>query len=83
MSGCIYNVDTGLAAMVIVPFDRSTLRQNRDAAFFFQIVRIHCAFFDALVVAESTGLTEKLIDKGGFAMIDVGDNRYIAKRHIL
>ncbi len=58
----------------IVPFDRCALGKNGDAAFFFEVVRIHGAFFDALVVAEGARLTKQLVNKGGFAVIDVRDD---------
>jgi hypothetical protein len=66
---------------MIVPLDARALGEDRDAALFFEIVRIHCALFDALVVAESAGLTEKLIDERGLTMVDVGDDRHVAEAH--
>jgi hypothetical protein len=65
----------------IFPFDAGALGKNRDAAFFFEIVRIHCAFFNALIVAEGAGLAEKLVNQRGFAVVNVRDNRDIAKGH--
>src|SRR3546814_17410111 len=63
------------------PFDAGAFRKDRDPAFFFEIVRIHRAFFDTLVVAKGPRLAEQLVDEGGFSMIDVGDNGNIAQRH--
>ncbi len=63
---------------VAVPFDRGRLRQNRDPAFLLQVVGIHRALFHALVVAEGPGLTEKLVNQRGLAVVDVGDDRHIA-----
>ena len=62
-----------------VPLDAGALCKDRDPAFFFQVVRIHRAFFHALVFAEGAGLAEKLIDKSGLAMVDVGDDRHVAQ----
>src|SRR3546814_3712978 len=62
------------------PFDAGAFRTDRDSAFFFEIVRIHRAFFDTLVVAKGPRLAEQLVDAGGFSMIDVGDNGTIAQR---
>ena len=62
-----------------VPFDAGALGENGDPAFFFQIVRIHRAFFDALVVAEGARLAEELVDKSGLAVVDVGDDRHVAQ----
>jgi len=66
-----------------VPFDRGGLRQNGDAAFLFQVGRVHGALFDALVVAEGAGLAEKLVDERGLAMVDVRDDRDITQGHVL
>jgi hypothetical protein len=63
------------------PLDRGRLRQNGDAALLFEIVGIHRALFDALVLTERAGLAEELIDEGGLAVIDVRDDRNIAKAH--
>ena len=66
-----------------LPLDRGALRENGDAALFFEVVRIHRALFDALVVAEGAGLAEKLVDERGLAMIDVRNDRHVAKAHII
>ena len=79
MAGRIDDIDARFASF---PFDLSAFRQNRDPAFFFEVVRIHRALFNALVVAESARLAEKLVNKGGFAMIDVRDDGDITQRHL-
>jgi hypothetical protein len=63
------------------PLDRSALRQNGDPAFLFQVVGIHRTLFHALVVAEGAGLAEELVDERGLAVVDVGDDRHVAKGH--
>jgi hypothetical protein len=75
VSGGVDDVDPGA-----FPFDRGALGQNGDAAFFFEVVRIHRALFDPLIVAESAGLAEQLVNQRGLAMVDVGDDRDIAQR---
>src|SRR3546814_10628210 len=50
------------------PFDRGAFGEDRDPAFFFEIVRIHRAFVDALVVTEGAGLAKELIDERGLAV---------------
>ena len=76
MAGRVDDVDAG-----VLPVDRGRLGENGDAAFLFEVVRIHGAFGDALVFAERAGLTEELIDQGGFPMVDVRDDRDIADVH--
>ena len=66
----------------ILPHDRGRLGQNGDAALLFQIVGIHDAFDDALVVAERAGLLQEAVDKSGLAVIDVRDDRDIAELHL-
>jgi hypothetical protein len=54
--------------------DRGILRENRDAAFTLELVAVHGAFGDALVVSERTALMEQRIDERGLPVIDVGDD---------
>ena len=61
-----------------VPFDRGALGKNGDAPFALQFVAVHGPFSDLLVVAEGAGLTEQHVDQGGLAVVDVGDDGYIA-----
>ncbi len=74
VAGGVDDVDAGA-----VPVDAGALGQDGDPAFLFQVVGIHRPLFHALVVAESAGLTEQLVDQGGLAMVDVGNDRHIAK----
>ena len=64
-----------------VPFNRCRFGENRNAALTLQIVAIHGAFGHCLVLAESTGLFEKFVNKGRFAVVNVGDDRNIAHIH--
>ena len=61
--------------------DRGRLGENGDAALVFEIVGIHGALGDALVVAEGAGLLEQLVDERGLAMVDVRDDRDISQFH--
>ena len=76
MAGRVNNVDAH-----IFPDDGRGLRQNRDAALFFQLVGIHDALDDALIVAERAGLLQELVHQSGFAMVNVRDDRDIAEFH--
>ena len=78
----------GVSTMLIrvspaVPFDRHAgrLRQNGDAALALLIVGVHCAFYVRLVGSEDARLREHLVDKGRFAVVDVGDDGDIAQGH--
>ena len=66
----------------VLPDDRGRLGQDGDAALFFEIVRIHHAFGDALVLAEGAGLLEQAVDERGLAMVDVGDDGDVAQLHV-
>ena len=80
VAGGVDDVDAGaLAALGGRPFDRGALGEDGDPALLLEVVRIHRALFDALVVAEGAGLAEQLVDEGGLAVIDVGDDRHVAE----
>ena len=73
--------------MVIGPFggvlalvrDRRVLGEDRDALLALELVGVHGALFDVLVVAERVGLPEHGVDQRGLAVVDVGDDRDIAQ----
>ncbi|MNS88971.1 hypothetical protein D3C72_1229650 [compost metagenome] len=60
-------------------FNGTVLGQNRDAAFFFQIVRVHDPFGQRLVFAEGAGLAQQLVDQGCFTVVHVGDDGDVAQ----
>ena len=68
--------------VIVAPFDAGALGEDGDPALFLEVVRIHRPLFDALVLAEGARLAEELVDERGLAMIDVGDDRHVAKVHI-
>jgi len=76
MAGGINDVDTRTA-----PFDRGALGQNGDAPLALLIVGIHGPLGNLLIAAKSTGLTEHGIDHGGLAVVNMGNDSDIAKRH--
>ncbi len=47
----------------------------------FDVVAVHRAFGDGLVVAEGAGLLQKLVHERGLAMVDVRDDGDVAKLH--
>jgi hypothetical protein len=65
----------------VFPDQRGNFRQNGDAALTLQIVGIHGALFNTLVLAEGAGLPQQHVDESGFAMVNVGNDRDVAKRH--
>jgi hypothetical protein len=60
--------------MRALPVDGAVFRQDGDAAFLFQVVGIHHPFGYRLVGGEGAGLAKQLINQGGLAVVDVGDN---------
>ncbi|CAG9262794.1 hypothetical protein BDI4_720005 [Burkholderia diffusa] len=60
-------------------FDRAVLRENRDPALFFDVVRVHHPLGNLLVLAEGAGLAEQLVDERGLAVVDVSDDGDVAK----
>ena len=76
VAGGVDDVDAG-----IFPFDRGRFGENGNAALFFDVVGIHHAFHHALVFAERTGLLQKLVNKRRFSMVNVRDDRDVAKCH--
>ena len=56
------------------------LREDRDAALALEVVRVHDALGDRLVVAEDARLPEHVVDEGGLAVVDVGDDGDVSER---
>ncbi|MDT4866140.1 hypothetical protein FQZ97_1009800 [compost metagenome] len=73
----IDDVDAG-----VLPDNRSCLGENGDAALALDIVGVHHAFCNALIVTERAGLLQQFVDQCGFAMIDVCDNSDITQFHM-
>ena len=66
----------------VVPDDRSRLGQDGDAALALQIVGVHGALGDLLVVAEGAALLQQAVHQRRLAMIDVRDDRDLSLIHI-
>ena len=65
----------------VLPQDRRGLGQDGDAALALEIVGIHRALGDPLVLAEGAGLLQQAVDQRGLAMVDMGDDGDVAKGH--
>jgi len=70
---CIDDIDAP-----VLPANRRVLRQNRNAAFAFQIIRIHDPIGHDGPLIECAGLLQQPVDEGRFAVIDMSDDRNIA-----
>ena len=58
--------------------DRGVLGHDGDAALALQVVGVHDALGDLLVVAEDVALPEHGVDQRGLAVVDVRDDRDVA-----
>ncbi|CUP80723.1 Uncharacterised protein [Bacteroides xylanisolvens] len=58
--------------------DRGIFRQDRDAAFTFQWIRVHDTFCDLLVISENVALLQHGIDQSRLTMVDVSDDGNVA-----
>ena len=63
----------------VVPADRGVLGENRDAALFLEVVRVHRALGYDRARIERVGLTQQLIDERGLAVIHVRDDRDVSQ----
>ena len=64
-----------------VPDERGDLGEDGDAALALEVVGIHRALGDPLVVAEGARLAQQHVDQRGLAVIDVGDDGDVAEVH--
>jgi len=80
VAGGVDDVDDRHAAVRVVPVHGGVLGQDRDALFLLQITGVHEAF-DRVVAAmrQGAGLAQHRVDERRLAMIDVGDDGYVAK----
>ena len=77
VAGRVDDVDPG-----VLPDQRGRLGEDGDAALALEVVGIHGALGDALVVAERAGLLQQPVDQGGFAVVDMGDDGDVAQVHV-
>ncbi len=67
--------DVDLGALVE---DGGVLGQDGDAALALELVGVHDAVDDGLVLAKGAGLAQHLVDQRGLAVVDVGDDGDVA-----
>ncbi len=65
----------------VAPEDARALGENGDATLAFEIVAVESPLHHHLVGAEHPGLTQHLIDEGGLAVIDMGDDGDVTEGH--
>ena len=63
---------------IIAPLHRGILRLNGNAFFPLKIHRVHGALPGLLVFTIGASCLKQLVDKGRFAVVNVGDNRDIS-----
>ena len=73
MSGGINDVDFGIAIVYGCVFGK-----NGNPSFPFNITAIHDSFLYLLIGTEDTALSEQLIHQCGFAVVNMGNNRYVS-----
>ena len=64
-----------------MPEHAGAFGQNGDPPLPLLVVGVHGALDRGLIGSEDAGLGEELVNQGGFAMVDVGDDGDIAKGH--
>jgi len=69
MPGSVDNINS-----VVSVDNTSTLRENSDASFLFQIIAIH----STSLIEHNTSLFQEAIHKGGLAVIDVSNNSQVS-----
>ena len=74
VAGGVHDVD--LHAVVV---HGGVLGQDRDAALALQVVGVHHAVLDLLVLAEHASLLQHFVHQRGLAVVDVGDDGDVAK----
>ena len=73
MTRSVKNIDFDLT-----PTNRTIFRRYRDSPLLFKVHVIHQSFTDLLIFPEKPRLTEHLVDKGGFAMVNMGNDGNVA-----
>ena len=74
MAWGVDNIDFGVAVE-----NACVLGKNRDSALFFLVVAIHDPLWDLLMLFKNFRLFEEVIEESGLPVVNVGDDRDIAK----
>src|SRR5690606_15348250 len=74
VAGGVEDVDA-----VAAPGDGGVLGQDGDAALLFLVVAVHDPLGQHGAFGKGAGLLQELVDKGGLAIVDVGDDGDIAQ----
>ncbi len=78
VAGRIDDVDVVIGAVAVGVVDRAVLGQDGDSPLAFQGVGIQDALALEFALAELAALAKELIDQGGLAVVDVGNNSDIS-----
>ena len=79
VTGGVHHVDGDVVLTGPGDDHGGVLRQDGDPALTFEVAGVHHPLVDVLVGAERPGLPEHGIDKGGLAVVDVGDDGDVAQ----
>ena len=71
--GGVHDIDA-----VAVPVDGGVFGENGNTALALLVVGVHDALGTFAAAIQGSGLAEEFINQGGFAVVNVGDNRDIA-----
>ncbi len=71
--GSVYDVD-----FVAFILDSDVFGKDSDASLALQVVVIQYQLAFLFVVAKQVGSVQHLVNQGGFAVVNVGDNRYVS-----
>ena len=63
----------------VIVHDSCVFGEDRNAALTLQITGVHDAFGYGFVAAENAALSQKLVHKGGLAVVNVCNNGYVAQ----
>jgi hypothetical protein len=75
----------GVSTMLMwcLPAHGAVLGQDGDAALAFDGVVVHHGVDHLLVLGKGAGLAQQLVDHGGFAMVNVGDDGDVANLRLM
>ena len=74
MAGRIHDIDA-----VFLPADGGILRQNRDSAFSFLVIRVHHPLGNGRARVQRAGLLQQLIHQRCLTVVNMGNNGDVTK----